>query len=243
MPRINLWASPRNVSTALMYSFAQRKDTAVVDEPLYAHFLNQSGVIHPGQAEILASQENDGEKVIQDLLMATPIKEVVFFKQMTHHLINISTDFLSQCKNILLIREPAAFISSYIKVLPDPKMEDIGLKQQWELCEQLKANDSLTAIIDAKQLLLDPRGVLTKLCLALGIAFDENMLHWQAGPIPEDGIWAPYWYHNVHASTGFQVYKEKVIQIPERLNNLLEEAQFYYQKLLPLAINAEISPS
>jgi len=38
MIRINLWSSPRNVSTALMYSFAQRLDTTVVDEPLYAYY-------------------------------------------------------------------------------------------------------------------------------------------------------------------------------------------------------------
>ena len=37
--RIQLWSGPRNVSTALMYSFAQRPDTRVVDEPLYAHYL------------------------------------------------------------------------------------------------------------------------------------------------------------------------------------------------------------
>ena len=35
--RLNVWSGPRNVSTALMYSFAQRSDTRVVDEPLYAY--------------------------------------------------------------------------------------------------------------------------------------------------------------------------------------------------------------
>ena len=59
--KICLWSSPRNVSTALMYSFAQRSDTTVFDEPLYAHYLKESGVIHPGREEVLLEQENEGE--------------------------------------------------------------------------------------------------------------------------------------------------------------------------------------
>ena len=65
--RIQLWSGPRNVSTALMYSFAQRPDTRVVDEPLYAHYLRVSGAEHPGKAEVLRSQEQDGEKVVRDV--------------------------------------------------------------------------------------------------------------------------------------------------------------------------------
>ena len=29
--KLNVWSGPRNVSTALMYSFRQRSDTLVVD--------------------------------------------------------------------------------------------------------------------------------------------------------------------------------------------------------------------
>ena len=49
--RICLWSCPRNVSTALMYSFAQRRDTKVFDEPLYAHYLSESKANHPGREE------------------------------------------------------------------------------------------------------------------------------------------------------------------------------------------------
>ncbi|MED5317738.1 MAG: sulfotransferase family protein, partial [Bacteroidota bacterium] len=34
---VALWAGPRNGSTATMYSFAERKDTRVMDEPLFGH--------------------------------------------------------------------------------------------------------------------------------------------------------------------------------------------------------------
>ena len=62
MKRINLWSGPRNISTATMYAFAQREDTTVYDEPLYAHYLSNSNAreYHPGADEVLAKQENNG---------------------------------------------------------------------------------------------------------------------------------------------------------------------------------------
>lgn len=33
-------------------------------------------------------------------------------------------------------------------------------------------------------------------------------LRWEAGPIPEDGVWAPWWYKSVHESTGFSSPKK-----------------------------------
>ena len=48
---ITLWASPRNISTALMYSFSQRRDVKVIDEPFYAYYLTHvnPNVNHPGK--------------------------------------------------------------------------------------------------------------------------------------------------------------------------------------------------
>ena len=39
-----MWSGPRNISTALMRSWESRGDTAVWDEPLYAHYLEETGV-------------------------------------------------------------------------------------------------------------------------------------------------------------------------------------------------------
>ena len=128
---ICLWSCPRNISTALMYSFAQRKDTQVFDEPLYAHYLKISGVSHPAKEEVLKSLENDGNKVVQKVILKKS-KEILFHKLMTHFLIDIDTDFLSKVSNIIFIRNPEEIITSYSKVIPKPKMSDIGVKQQYE---------------------------------------------------------------------------------------------------------------
>src|SRR6185295_1652947 len=102
--RIQLWSGPRNVSTALMYAFAQRPDTRVVDEPLYAHYLRVSGAEHPGRDEVLAAQESDGERVVRELILGEWDRPVVFFKQMAHHLVELDHAFLRQGANVLLTR-------------------------------------------------------------------------------------------------------------------------------------------
>ena len=56
---INLISGPRNVSTALMYSFAQRRDTVVQDEPFYAYYLKHTGLLHPGKKQIMETMSSD----------------------------------------------------------------------------------------------------------------------------------------------------------------------------------------
>ena len=240
MQRINAWSSPRNISTAFMYAFAQREDMSVVDEPLYAHYLvkTKSPVHHPATQAVITTQENDGEKVIQDVIFGDYPTPAVLFKQMTHHLIDISTDFLAKTDNILLIRNPRYIINSYIKVIPNPTISDIGVKDQLSLFKQLKAVGTLKAVVDSKELLLDPEKVLRQLCAKLDLAFDASMLQWTAGPRPEDGVWAKHWYTNVHKSTGFQPYTPKEISLPPAMEKLAEECMPYYEELFDYAIKA-----
>ncbi|HRH49343.1 MAG TPA: hypothetical protein PLP23_11380 [Panacibacter sp.] len=236
--RICLWSSPRNISTAMMYSFAQRPDTVVFDEPLYAHYLQVTGVIHPGQEEILQSQENDGDKVVNELILRSFDKSVAFFKQMTHHLVQLNEDFLSQMKNILFIRDPKQIISSYAQVRPDVNMQDIGIEKQWQLYQQLTSNDQHCVVLDSNEILKAPEKVLTELCNAIDIPFYNSMLHWPAGPKSEDGVWAKYWYDNVHQSTGFEKQSTSNRILPEYLEPLYNESKKYYDQLFQHSIKA-----
>ena len=236
--RICLWSSPRNISTAMMYSFAQRPDTIVFDEPLYAHYLRATGIEHPGNAEILASQENDGNKVVQQLMLADFDAPVVFFKQMTHHLIQLDESFLAYMKNIIFIRNPKQIISSYAQVRPHVTMQDIGAERQWQLYNQLKENNQHCIVLDSNEILKDPKKVLGSLCAALDIPFYDAMLHWPAGPKPEDGIWAKYWYDNVHKSTGFEKQRTSSRPLPAYLEPLYSESKKYYDQLYVHSIKA-----
>ncbi|MEM6725256.1 MAG: hypothetical protein AAF598_14545 [Bacteroidota bacterium] len=237
--RINLWSSPRNISTALMYSFANRTDCQVHDEPLYAHYLHVSGKAHPGRKEILKSQSQNGNQVIQDILLKkAPTKPVQLFKQMTHHLVQLNMNFLTEMKNVLLIRDPAEIIFSYGKVIDHIEMEDIGIAAQAELMEHLEKVNAFHGVLDAKELLLDPEKVLKQLCQQVDIPFEDRMLEWAAGAQPEDGVWAPYWYANVHRSRGFQTYRKRNVVLNPAQAQLNAICQPIYATLYECAIKA-----
>lgn len=230
--RINMWSGPRNVSTALMYSFAQRNDTRVVDEPLYGHYLRVSGAPHPGADEVMAHMRTDARRVIEEVILGPCDRPTLFMKQMAHHLVELDRSFLAQTLNVLLIRDPLQMLPSLAQNLEQPTLRDTGLALQTELFAELRALGQEPPVIDAKHLLLDPRGVLRALCDRLGLAFDAAMLHWEAGPRAEDGIWAKHWYHAVHRSTGFQPYTEKAAPMPAHLQPLLAECLPYYEQLM-----------
>lgn len=238
--RINVWSGPRNVSTALMYSFAQRSDTRVVDEPLYGHYLRVSGAPHPGADEVMAHMRVDAAQVINEVILGPCDRPVLFMKQMAHHLTELDRSFLAQTTNVLLIRDPEQMLPSLAKNLEEPTLRDTGLALQTELYDHLRTLGQEPSILDAKQVLLNPRQVLGELCRRLGLPFDERMLHWQAGPRPEDGIWAKHWYHAVHQSTGFQPYSEKSEPFPASLQPLLDECRPHYERLARHVIRASV---
>lgn len=234
MKKICLWSGPRNISTALMYSFAQRADTRVYDEPLYAHYLSKTDAdeYHPGAQEVLNAMEHDGGKVV-DMMLGQHDKPVAFFKHMTHHLVDLDWDFMAKTINVILTRDPVDMLPSYAKEVSQPTMRDVGYAKHLELIEYLEKEGLPSPfVLDSRKILENPRATLSSLCDYIGIPFDDAMLQWEAGPRPEDGVWAPHWYENVHTSTGFQAYKPKVAPFPERLKPLLAECVPIYKRLL-----------
>ena len=232
---ICLWSCPRNVSTALMYSFAQRDDTEVFDEVLYAHYLSESKVDHPGRKEVLASQENDGKKVIESIILKNRSK-ISFHKLMTHFLVNLNTNFLTKVQNIIFIRNPEEIIFSYNKVILNPTMEALGVKKQYELYHNLIKMGHIPIVLDSRYLLQNPQKILKKLCLLLNISFDKSMLQWKKGARKEDGIWAKYWYKNVHNSSSFLPYSEKSIILNNSNLVLAKKCKPYYEFLTSKSI-------
>lgn len=237
--RLNIWSGPRNVSTALMYSFAQRTDTRVLDEPLYGHYLRVSDAQHPGGDEVMADMECDGEKVIADVILGSCDRPILFMKQMAHHLVEISRVFFTQTANVLLTRDPIDMLPSLVNQLETPTLRDTGYKMQAELLNEFQNISQNLPVLDSRELLKNPQQVLTQLCDALNIPFESTMLSWPPGPRSEDGIWAKHWYHNVHKSTGFQPYRPKPEPFPNQLKPLLKECQPYYDQLYKHAIKAD----
>jgi hypothetical protein len=236
--RLSMWSGPRNVSTALMYSFRQRSDTVVFDEPLYGHYLKVSGADHPGKDEVMATMDTNGERVVREVLLAPCEKPVHFYKNMAHHLLGLERDFLSKLTNILLTRDPRDMLPSLAQQIPNPILRDTGLKEQVELLDSILQRGQTPVVVDSRELLNNPEAVLQEVCNRLNIPFEETMLSWEAGAKPEDGVWAKHWYHNVHTSTTFDKYEAKKGMFPKHLEPLLNESLPHYERLLEYAIKA-----
>ncbi|NNF35062.1 MAG: hypothetical protein HKN68_13190 [Saprospiraceae bacterium] len=236
---LHLISGPRNISTALMYSFGNRPDTAIIDEPYYAYYLNKYQVAyHPGTDDILDKMSTDPQ-VITNALFAERPEQYFFIKNMAHHLQGFNYSFIHEVKNIFLIRNPRKLIASFAKVIEQPSGVDIGVEREKELYDEIVAKGKYEPIIlDSGEVLKDPEGVLRKLCEELDIPFTEHMLSWPSGPRTEDGVWAKHWYSNVHQSTGFISKEQKYVELKEHLEDLYQEVKPHYDFLYQQSIKA-----
>ncbi|RMF79407.1 MAG: HAD family hydrolase [Planctomycetota bacterium] len=229
-----MWSGPRNISTAMMRAWDARPDTYVCDEPLYAHYLQTTGLDHPGRDEIIAHHDPDWRRVVAWLTGPIPEgREVFYQKHMAHHLLpNIERGWLAELTHCFLIREPREMLTSLLKKYPSAGLADTGLPQQSEIVRFVQDRAGRTPpILDAREVLENPRGMLRALCQRLGLEFDECMLSWPAGPRPTDGIWAKYWYDAVVRTTSFQPYKPKNDELPARHTPLLRACHEHYDRL------------
>ena len=233
--RLAMWSGPRNISTAIMRSWGNRPDTFVCDEPFYAYYLQATGRDHPGADEVIAKGETDWRNVVQRLTGDAPEGKQVFYqKQMTHHLLpQIDRAWLRGVTNCFLIRAPREVIVSYIRKNNDPTLEDIGFVKQAEIFDWVRADTgAIPTVIDARDVLENPRRILELLCDKVGVEFSDSMLFWPPGLRETDGIWAKHWYGEVLTSTIFRRPSPRTPEpVPERLRDVYEKSQEAYARL------------
>ena len=231
--RIAMWSGPRNLSTAMMYSFGARADFAVWDEPFYAPFLAVSGVEHPMRDEILTRHENDPEVLANRCLAEIPDGKPNFYmKHMPHHMLaGFPLDWANNVVNFHLIRHPARVIASYGAKRDDVTMDDIGFRQQLEIYQRVGGH-----IIDSFDIRTNPEHALRGLCNAVELDWDNAMLAWPKGGHKDDGVWAKHWYNAVHESTGFAGPEGDLPVLEPRFRKLLDEAMPIYERLRVLKL-------
>ncbi|MGH8171704.1 MAG: hypothetical protein ACREPX_01070 [Rhodanobacteraceae bacterium] len=243
--RIAMWSGPRNISTAMMRAWENRGDCAVSDEPLYAHYLSETGSDHPAREEVIADGETDWRKVTATLTGAIPDGQRVWYqKHMTHHLLpQIDHAWIHQLANAFLIRDPDHVVNSYLRTRSTVTPDDIGLPQERRLFDEL-ADRAGTAppVIDTDEFLQSPEAHLRRVCAHFGIAFTKRMLHWPQGPRASDGIWAPHWYSAVWRSTGFEAPAQKDIRLEGDAARVSDACRDDYEHLrrYRLQIDAEV---
>ncbi len=235
--RVAMWSGPRNVSTAMMRAFGARADCAVSDEPFYAAYLAATGLDHPMREAVIASQATDWRDVASAMLGPVPGGKALWYqKHMTHHMLpDFGRDWIDGLSNAFLIRAPEAVLASYARKRPGPLgLDEIGLPAQLALFE--RAADRLgraPPVIDGRDVQADPRGALSALCAALGLAFEASMLAWPPGRRDSDGVWAPAWYAEVEKSTGFAppAAESGFDDLPDSLKPIAEAARPLYESL------------
>lgn len=236
--RIAMWSGPRNLSTAMMYSFGARGDCAVVDEPFYAAYLTATGLDHPMRREILAAQPCEADDVIAQITGPIPDGAKHYYqKHMTHHMVpGVSRSWMRDMVNVFLIRHPARVIASYASKRENPTLEDIGFVQQAQLFDEVNGWQGSPVVIDSTDIRKNPEHMLKRLCATIGLPFTPKMLSWPRGGHPEDGAWAPHWYGSVWNSTRFAAAEGPLPQIPAHLEEVLDQAMPIYKRLKSVAI-------
>ncbi|TLU65267.1 hypothetical protein FE810_08205 [Thalassotalea litorea] len=230
--RLAMWSGPRNISTAMMRAWENRPDAMVIDEPFYAYYLRASGKVHPMQDAVLESQPQQWQQVVEQLLQDVD-RPLFYQKMMTHHMLDeIDLSFCGELKHCFLIRNPANVINSYVKKISEVNDEDIGIKRQWQLYQQIsEISGQNIPVIDGQDVLKNPRAALSSVCEQLGLDFDEAMLSWPAGKRDSDGVWAPHWYQRVEASTGFEPYRPEATELCAELQAVADDNMEAYQQM------------
>lgn len=236
-----MWSGPRNLSTAMMRSFGNRADTAVSDEPFYGCFLKQSGTDHPLRDEVMAAMDCDWASVTRTLHGEAPGRRPIWYqKHMWHHMAGpVGHDDFAGFSHAFLIREPERMIASYLRKREAAGFEDLGLERQAEFFD--RESDRLgqaPPVIDANDVLADPRGMLSKLCGRFAIDWDEAMLAWPPGRRESDGRWAPHWYGAVERSAGFGPPEVGTVELPEDARRLADRCRPFYERLARHRIRA-----
>lgn len=242
MTTIAMWSGPRNISTAMMYSFASRRDCTVWDEPFYAHYLSTTGIRHPVDDEVIAAGETDYATVVKRCLAKPDTSRPVFYqKHMTHHMLpGQNWRWCLDVSNIFLIRAPERVLASYAAKREDVSLSDIGFERQLELFSMVADHlGRAPSVVDCDDILSNPQISLECLCKAIGIVFDPAMLSWPAGPKPYDGVWAEHWYNAVWNSTGFADPKTGYPPLEENLARIADQARPIYDRLRPYRLTAE----
>lgn len=227
-----MWSGPRNLSTAMMRSFANRPDVIdVMDEPLYASYLFRSPKRHPMHDEILKSQPTSYKEAINSCLIESP--GISFQKHMVQHVnFDESNDWMSSLKNFFLIRKPEFVVPSFCLKYPDADINDLGFYQQYELYKYISdITNEEPPVVDATDIRNEPEKVLKLLCGKLDIAWDSQMLKWQKGIHDYDGVWASHWYHSVHSSNCFIPEKNYSTDFDINTSELIFQSTKFYDSL------------
>lgn len=245
--RVLLWAAPRSLSNAFERSIRELKSVKVFHEPhceayYYGPERKRDNTHQPTQSEIEDNIAATFEAVDAELLRHHEGYEAVFAKDLAYYIEGrydnyVKGDF-ANFKHTFLIRHPQKSIPSLIRAYKrcgfSSTFDDNGIKALYDFYKIVQQNvDPHPIVIDADDLLANPKGFMEHYCRATGLRFEEQMLTWTPGDVQD---WMPYKYTHVFKDTvmnssGFMKPQEK--PRANDMENLSKEAQDFIQQMLP----------
>lgn len=175
-----------------MYSFAQRPDCSVLDEPLYANYLKRFASVHRPYRAQLEQEVETGNQVL-DRINTTSSEKLVYAKHMMKQLTDdLDMDLLCtpNSRHVILIRNPLDQIMSWTTKKDVHKgQNDADATNLLELVTLFMTIRRRTGIapvvVDTDLLKTDPERVLSAMCSQLRIPYFTEQLSWPPGPKPE----------------------------------------------------------
>ena len=224
-----MWSGPRTVSTALMRAWENRPDTAVTDEPLYAFYLDRTGLDHPGRDAVIASQPTDWRVVLARAGQRPAARR--------------RGDRLRQAHD-----PPPAARGGPGRAGPVPaRAPDQGPARAARLLRQgpgrthpgrprpAPAGGDLRDVRRPGGRFPRPahraRGHPARALPGARHRLRRPDAGLAGRPRDSDGVWAPWWYAGVLASTGFAPYRPPAAPLPARLEPLADRCLPYFDRL------------
>jgi hypothetical protein len=191
--------------------------------------------------EVIESGNINWNSIVIELTGPIPKgKSIWYQKHMAqHNLPGCDLGWVHKLSNCILIRHPKDVILSYLEKYKIDSEDQLGYDQQLELFNLLTELNIPLLVIDATDILINPRSMLMLICEKLGIPFFKEMLSWSSGRRKNDGIWGKHWYRSVETSTGFQPYVEKTENLDPEYKDIYYSCLEVYNELYSHRVREE----
>ena len=244
-PRIFLWCHPRSLSSVFERSIRELKGVKVFYE---AHMAN--GAFYREQIPE-AQQGNDitFESVDEKLLQPYPEYDAVFIRDHAYFIKGrykkyISGEF-SSFKHTFLIRDPRKSFPSFIRACKEAGYpvfpNEYGVQALYDMYKTVKEGiDPNPVIVDADDLLNNPKEIMRSYCNATGLVYTDDMLTWTPGIVEDWKKTNPYhmaFHKAAMFSSGFTKPTDStsppmnIDELPTDVKEILQDAMTCYQEM------------
>ena len=171
-------------------------------------------------------------------LQAQAQRENVFIKDFAYSVDHMADDaFLDAFTHSFLVREPKRVIAGLAHHWPDFTPVELGLSTLRQLFDRVADKlGEAPPVMASEDLVANPDATIAVYCAAVGIEFNADALHWEAGERKEVawyGEGTGPWHDALRQSTGIKPPKTKYPPIEEdaRLMKIYEECLPDYQAI------------